>query len=77
MCLGIPGLIIKTEPENKKATVEIFGVQQEVSTMLVKDVAPGEYVLVHTGYAVEKVDLEEAKKQLELWKEVLDDATPK
>jgi hydrogenase expression/formation protein HypC len=76
MCLGIPGLVVEVKPENDSAVIEIFGVQREVSTFLVGEVQTGEYLIVHTGYAIEKLDVEEAKIRLKLWEEILKDANP-
>lgn len=76
MCLGIPGLVVEVEPEKDSAVIEVFGVQREISTFLVGEVQTGDYLIVHTGYAIEKLDLEEAEIRLELWKEILKDATP-
>lgn len=53
------------------AKADIGGVIQEVITALVQPISIGDWVLVHTGYAIEKIDPEEAKKTLELWEEVL------
>ncbi len=47
------------------------GVIQEVVTALVQPITIGEWVLIHTGYAIEKIDAEEAIKTRELWEEVL------
>ncbi|MFX1514382.1 MAG: HypC/HybG/HupF family hydrogenase formation chaperone [Promethearchaeota archaeon] len=70
MCLAIPAQIQEIiSPEMAKA--DIGGVIQEVITALVQPISIGDWVLVHTGYAIEKIDPEEAKKTLELWEEVL------
>lgn len=71
MCLGIPGEVVEVMPEEHTAVIETFGIRQRISTFLVGDVSPGEYVIVHTGYAIEKVDMEEARKRIELWEELL------
>jgi hydrogenase expression/formation protein HypC len=76
MCLGIPGLVVEVKPESDRAVIEIFGVQREISTFLVGEVQTGEYLIVHTGYAIEKLDVEEAKIRLKLWEEILKDAYP-
>ncbi|HIE13569.1 MAG TPA: HypC/HybG/HupF family hydrogenase formation chaperone [Desulfotomaculum sp.] len=71
MCLGIPGAVVEVTPEEHAAVIETFGIKQRISTFLVGDVNPGEYVIVHTGYAIEKVDMEEARERIKLWEELL------
>ncbi len=66
MCLAIPAKIIKIKGEI--AEVEIGGIRKETSIALVKDVKEGDYVLIHTGYAIAKINEEEAKELIELWK---------
>lgn len=76
MCLGIPGLVVEVDPETNTAVTDVFGVRRKVNTLLVGEVKLGEYLMVHTGFAIEKVDLEEAQERLKLWKEILADAQP-
>jgi len=76
MCLGIPGLVVEVDPETNTAVTEVFGVRRKVNTLLVGEVKLGEYLMVHTGFAIEKVDVEEAQERLKLWKEILADAQP-
>lgn len=72
MCLGIPGKVIEVNQDEKWAVVESFGVQKKVSIALVdENVSPGEYIMVHTGYAIGKIDMHEAEITLELWEEIL------
>ncbi|MEW6574080.1 MAG: HypC/HybG/HupF family hydrogenase formation chaperone [Bacillota bacterium] len=71
MCLGIPGKVVEVNPEDHMAVIEAFGIRQQISTFLVGEVIPGEYVIVHTGYAIEKVDLDEAQERIKLWEELL------
>lgn len=68
MCLAIPGKVIKIE--GKIAEVEILGVKREVSIDLIKDVKEGEYLLIHTGCAIDKIDEVEAQKTIELFREL-------
>ena len=68
MCLGIPMKIV--EMKEDKGTVEVSGVKKEVSLMLIDDPKLGEYVLVHAGFAIQKLDEEEAKETLQLIKEI-------
>ncbi len=76
MCLGIPGLVVEVTPEEGTCIIDVFGVQRKVNTLLVGEVSEGEYLMVHSGFAVEKVDLEEAQIRLKLWEEILKDAYP-
>lgn len=77
MCLAIPARIISIE-ENK-ATVDFGGVTRVISLALLQETVVGDYVLVHTGYAIQKVDREEAEKTLDLWRQIFsteDSTTP-
>ena len=69
MCLALPALVTELLPDDL-AKVELGGVRQQVSLALVSDVAPGDYVIVHVGYALAKVDADEAAKTLALFAEM-------
>jgi hydrogenase expression/formation protein HypC len=69
MCLAIPAKITSLH-DNQMATVDIDGVQQEVSVALLEDVSVGEYVIMHVGYALSKLDPDEAAKTLALFDEL-------
>ncbi len=69
MCLALPALVTELLPDDL-AKVELGGVRQQVSLALVSDVAPGDYVIVHVGYALAKVDAAEAAKTLALFAEM-------
>lgn len=71
MCLAVPGRIVETRPGEPWAVVDSFGVLLKVGTHLVGEVKTGEYLLVHAGYAIEKIDLLEAGKQIKLLEELL------
>ncbi len=64
MCLGIPAKVL--EIEKNVAKVDVGGLSRDVSIDLCPDVSVGEYVLVHTGFAIEKVDEKEAEETLDL-----------
>ena len=68
MCLGVPGKII--EIKKNVAKVDVGGFLREISIELCPEVSIGEYVLIHTGFAIQKVDEEEAKETLELLKKM-------
>lgn len=69
MCLGIPGKIIEIVDEaNSIAKVEVSGVRRNVSVALVQPegIAPGDWVLIHVGFAMSKLDEGEARETLRL-----------
>lgn len=74
MCLALPSLITEILP-NDEAKVELGGVTKTISLALVSDVAAGDYVIVHVGYALTKVDPEEAAKTLALFAEMAEAAS--
>lgn len=68
MCLAIPALIKSVK--GHQAEVDIDGVRREVSIQLTPEVKAGDYVLLHTGYAINVIDETEAKETLKLLKEL-------
>ena len=69
MCLAVPSKII--EINDKVAKVDVDGVIRETSIMLMDDVKIGDYVIVHAGFAINKVDEEAALKTLEDMRNIL------
>ena len=67
MCLAIPSKI--TRIENNMATIDVDGVQREASLLLVEDVGIGDYVIVHAGFAIHKIDEAAAMETLKFLKE--------
>ncbi len=65
MCLAIPALVTERF-ENSRAKVRVGEALQEISTVLLEEVHVGDYVLVHVGFALCKVNEDEARKTLEL-----------
>lgn len=68
MCLGIPGQIVEfVDAEQHLATVEVSGVRRVISVLLLSEegVNVGDWVLVHVGFAMAKIDEDEAKLTLE------------
>jgi len=65
MCLAIPVQVTELL-EGDMARVTLDGVQKIISLALVEDVTPGDYVILHVGYALNKLDPEEAEKTLAL-----------
>lgn len=73
MCLGIPGRIVDRRDDAGLAvgTVDFGGVRREVCLAYVADqVAVGDYVVVHVGFAISKVDEDEAKRTFEILREM-------
>jgi hydrogenase expression/formation protein HypC len=70
MCLAVPMKLIK-KGENS-AIAGIGGVKREISLMLLPEAKIGDYVIVHAGFAIQKLDEAEANKRLELLKEMAD-----
>ncbi len=71
MCLAVPSRILKIKEDNT-ALVETLGVRRVVSLDLIQEeVKEGDYVLIHVGFAIQKLNEEEARKSLELFEEAL------
>jgi hydrogenase expression/formation protein HypC len=64
MCLAVPMLLV--EKKGLEGTVELGGVRRTISLALQDDAQVGDHVLVHAGYAIAKVDADEARETLEL-----------
>ena len=69
MCLAIPARVVQLT-ENDQALVDVGGVQKEISLALVDDVVEGDYVIIHVGYALNRLDPEEAERTLALFAEM-------
>ncbi|MCK5681531.1 HypC/HybG/HupF family hydrogenase formation chaperone [bacterium] len=73
MCISFPGRIIAVKDDNHIAVIEIGGSEREVALDLLDEpVTDGDYLLCHAGFAIHKIDAEEAKKSLELLQEIID-----
>lgn len=74
MCLAIPSVVIDIFEEDgeKYALAEYKGVKQKAKLALIEGVEIGDYVLIHTGYALEKMSEDEAKLSLDAWEELFD-----
>ena len=66
MCLAIPARVV-TLHDDDTATVDVGGVRQRIQLALVDDVKLGDYVIVHTGFALTRLDPEEAERTLALF----------
>jgi hydrogenase expression/formation protein HypC len=69
MCLSVPGKVV--EIQNNMAKVEVGGVLRDVSMDVCPDVVVGDYVLIHTGFAIQKLDEKEALDTLALLREIV------
>jgi hydrogenase expression/formation protein HypC len=68
MCLGIPGEVVELVDSNRHlAKVDVAGVRRNVNILLLEEegVAPGDWVLIHVGFAMAKIDEAEAQESLE------------
>lgn len=71
MCLAIPVKVVELL-DGDQATVDVGGVRKAISLALVDGIAVGDYVILHVGYAIQKLDPEEAEKTLALFAELGD-----
>ena len=67
MCLAIPSKIIRID--DLTATIDVDGVRREASLMLLEDVQVGDWVIVHAGFAIHKIDEKSAQETLSFLKE--------
>ena len=68
MCLGMPMKIV--EIKGRTGSAESEGLRREVNLQFLKNLKIGDYVIIHAGFAIEKVDEKKAKETLELFKEM-------
>ncbi len=69
MCLAMPAQIVKIL-ENQQAIVNLGGVTKQISIALIEDINEGDYVIIHVGYALTKLDEREAQKTLKLFSDM-------
>lgn len=69
MCLALPARVVELR-ENELGVVDLGGVRKEISLALLDDVQLGDYVIVHVGYALSRLDTEEAEATLRLFAEM-------
>ena len=72
MCLAVPAKI--TAIEGEEAVLDYGGVTRKANISMLSEVSIGDYVLVHVGYAISKMDEAEALETLKLWDEMLEAA---
>jgi hydrogenase expression/formation protein HypC len=69
MCLAIPSKIV--DIQDGVAIIDVDGVKREASVLLLEDPKVGDYVIVHAGFAIHKIDEEEATETLRILREVM------
>ena len=75
MCLAIPAQVLELRAPDM-AVVDLAGVRKEISVTLLDTVAPGDYVIVHVGFALSKLDPEETANTLALFADLGNSANP-
>lgn len=71
MCLAVPCKVISVD-DNHMAQVDVMGVRRDCSLKLTPDAQPGDYVLVHAGFSIQKIEEQDAHETLRLLNEMPD-----
>ena len=71
MCLGVPGRVVKVTGDGYGIVDFGGGVKRKVNLSLLRGVREGDYVIVHVGFAIQKLDEKEAEEMVKAWMEVL------
>jgi hydrogenase expression/formation protein HypC len=74
MCLAVPAKVISVDGPSARVAIE--EVEYDASLLLLDDAAPGDYVLLHAGFAIEKIDPAEAAETLRLLNEIAGNESP-
>ena len=74
MCLSIPSKVVKVSDDKTMCTVDTMGVKRDANLMMMEDddVKVGDYVLLHIGFVMNKIDETEALASIEIYKEILE-----
>ncbi len=73
MCLSIPSQVVELHEEDQSVTVETMGVRRKVSAHLMPDpLEIGDYVLIHIGFVMNKIDKADALQSIELYNEIVE-----
>jgi len=74
VCLSIPSKVVKVSDDKMMCTVDTMGVQRDANLMMMEegDVQVGDYVLLHIGFVMNKIDEEEALASIETYREILE-----
>jgi hydrogenase expression/formation protein HypC len=70
MCLAVPMMVISRQ--DSSGIAEIGGVKKEINFIMLPDAQIGDYVIVHAGFAIQRLNEEEAEKTLDLFREMAD-----
>lgn len=66
MCLGIPGRIVALRDNPHLATVDVLGEESAINIGMIEEpLSPGDYVLIHVGFAMAKIDIDQARQALD------------
>lgn len=69
MCLAIPARVVEVLPD-QQVMIDLDGLRKQVSTALIGEVAVDDFVIIHVGYAIGKIDPEEADRTLKMFAEL-------
>ena len=70
MCLAVPVKVLKID--GKTAEIELGGVKRQARLDMLDDVMVGDYVILHAGFAIQKLDEQDALETLEIWREIIE-----
>lgn len=70
MCLSVPAEVLSINGDRSR--VSVGGVEYNAGLQLVEDVSVGDFILIHSGYAIQKIDKEEAEKTFELFNSIIE-----
>ena len=73
MCLAIPAVVVELL-DGDRAVVDLDGVRKQVSLALVEHIAVGDYVIIHVGFALQRLNVDEAEQTLALMRQLGSDA---
>lgn len=76
MCLALPARVIEIDATRQHGTVDMGGVRKQISLALLDDVQLDDYVIVHVGYALTRLDQDEARQTLALFAQMAADEQP-
>ncbi|MHA1310985.1 MAG: HypC/HybG/HupF family hydrogenase formation chaperone [Candidatus Helarchaeota archaeon] len=72
MCLAAPAKILEIFDEGNRAWADYGGIKKKIVISLIENAQVGDYVIIHAGYAIEKLDEKQALENLETWSEFLE-----
>jgi hydrogenase expression/formation protein HypC len=70
MCLAIPSKVIEIDPEGKTGKIDYLGTKVKANFALLEDVRLGDWVIVHAGFAISRLDEDEARETLDMLREI-------